>query len=219
MQVCNAEPVTSLAAVLHAQCRVRHEELNVTSEAERLSSIQREPKDLLSEIKWHLLRYDTLRLSLASRGALILSANALVATGATVLAGQRASNTAVGLTLTAGTILTLILIGVSVSYATSAVINIRPWRKSYGNSVPLAMVYDASDTNKSVASFEEFAGLLSQISETDAANHAASNLWRVIVSYQIRYTRLRIAIHLLFMSLWLFLLTIAVQLTYSHLSL
>jgi hypothetical protein len=191
----------------------------VTSEAEGLSSIQREPKDLLDEIRWHLLRYDTLRLSLASRGALILSANALVATGATVLTGQRAPNSEVGLTLMAGTILTLILIGVSVSYATSAVINVRPWRKSYGHGVPLAMVYDASDTNKNVASFDEFAGLLSRISETDAVNHATSNLWRIIVSYQIRYTRLRMAIHLLFISLWLFLLTIAAQLTYFHLSL
>lgn len=190
----------------------------MTSETEKFESRRREPKDLLSEIKWHLLRYDALRLSLASRGALILSANALVATGATILAGQRASNTAAGLTLTAGTILTLILIGVSVSYATSAVINIRPWRKSYGNCVPLAIFYDAGDTRRNVASFDEFSEMFNQASDADAVGYATSNLWRIIVSYQTRYTRLRTSIYLLFASLWLFLLTIAVQLAYSHLS-
>jgi hypothetical protein len=191
----------------------------VTAEADRLDSIRHDPKDLLDEIKWHLLRYDALRLSLATRGSLILSANALIATGATVLAGQRTSNTAVGLLLTAGTILTLTLIGISVSYATSAVINVRPWRRSHGDRIPLAMVYDAGDTNRNTASFEEFSKLFNQINDTDAAGYALSNLWRMIVSYQIRYIRLRSAIHLLFASLWLFLLTIAIQLTVSHLSL
>lgn len=193
------------------------QELRVTSEAEDLEPLRIRPNELLSEIKWHLLRYDSLRLSLASRGALVLSANALVATGATVLAGQRnvTSNADNGLAMAAGTILTLILVGSSVSYSTSAIMNIRPWRKSYGNQIPIAIVYDASDTIREMASFNEFSDMLHKMTDTDALGYAISNLWRSVVSYRARYTRLRTAVKLLFAGLCLFLITVAIQLAFT----
>jgi hypothetical protein len=115
---------------------------------------QLKTSERLDEIKWHLLRYDSLRVSLANRGALVLSANALIAAGVTVLAGLRTLNSdaAVRAAATVGTILTLLLVGISVSYATSAVANIRPWHKSYGKQLPLAVLYDASDTINGVKS-------------------------------------------------------------------
>lgn len=172
------------------------------------------PKARLEEIKWHLLRHDALRVSLAGRGALALSANALVATGVTILATHRNLNSsgAVEVSITTGAILALILVGASVSYATGAVINIRQWRKSYGKGLPLALVYDASDTAHGITSFGEFSHLLQRMDLVEALNYAEADLWKGLISYKVRYGRLRIAVRLLFADLWLFFAVVAIQL-------
>lgn len=166
----------------------------------------------LEDVKWHLARYDTLRISLASRGALVLSADALIAAGSTVLVGQwvtRVGSLTAAVTLTS--VLSLLCVGVSVTFASVAIINIRPWRLTHKESPPRSIFFDASDTLAMVQSFQDFECTFLNADEEVTLRYAIVDLWKCITSYKHRYARLRTALQFLFVALWVFLVAVALQ--------
>jgi transposase len=168
----------------------------------------------LDDVKWHLIRYDNLRISLASRGALVLSADALIAAGATVLAVQRISQrdgVAVTTAVAIIGILSLLCVGFSVTFAARAIANIRPWQSVVKESIPRGIFFDASDTASAVESFQEFEYLLNDADEDAILRYATINLWKCIRGYRSRYARLRISLRFLLAALWIFLSAVVLQ--------
>lgn len=166
----------------------------------------------LDDVKWHLTRYDALRVSLASRGALILSADALIAAGSTVLAGQRISQMgSFNVAATLISVASLLSVGTSVTFAAGAIINVRPWRSSHKEHLPRSILFDASDTVAVIRSFEDFEQIFLATDDEMALRSAIVNLWKCITSYKHRYARLRKALQFLFAGLWIFLLGVALQ--------
>ncbi len=174
----------------------------------------------LDDVKWHLIRYDNLRISLASRGALVLSADALIAAGATVLAVQRISQRD-GMAVTTAVaiigVLSLLCVGFSVTFAARAIANIRPWQSVVKESIPRGIFFDASDTASAVESFQEFEYLLNDADEDAILRYATINLWKCIRGYRSRYARLRISLRFLLAALWIFLSAVVLQFAASAL--
>ena len=174
----------------------------------------------LDDVKWHLIRYDNLRVSLASRGALVLSADALIAAGSTVLAAQRVSQRG-DIAVTAAVdiigVLSILCVGFSVTFAARAVANIRPWQSAVRESAPRGVFFDASDTAATVKSFQEFEFLFNDADEDTVLRYAIINLWKCIRGYRSRYARLRISLRFLLVALWLFLSSVALQFSASEL--
>ena len=168
----------------------------------------------LEDVKWHLIRYDNLRISLASRGGLVLSADALIAAGATVLVGQRISQRG-GIAMTTAVaiigVLSLLCVGVSVTFAARAIANIRPWRSVIEDDASQSIFFDASDTAVTVKSLQDFEYLLHDVDEDTVLRYAIIDLWKCIRAYRSRYNRLRMSLRFLLIALWIFLSAVVLQ--------
>jgi hypothetical protein len=175
--------------------------------------------DKLEQAKWHLLRFDMLRATLANRAAVLLSSNAVVLTG-TLLIVLRPEADLYGGTVMLGAIvvvgiIAVILSGVSVAYSAAALANVRPWRSVTPGPVPLGTFFDASDTTARFSYQSEFRDAFIRLTRQDTLDHALATLWGIVTGYQRRYTYIRLAIRLLFGSIAFFLLAVLVTLIAS----
>jgi hypothetical protein len=53
-------------------------------------------------------------------------------------------------------VLSLLCVGISVTYAARAIVNIRPWRSTFKENIARAIFFDASDTVATIGSAQEF---------------------------------------------------------------
>jgi hypothetical protein len=167
-------------------------------------------KDGLELAKWHISHLDTLRISLASRAAVILSANALVAAGTTVLGSRLDAGELLGGSGAAGAITiiligSLIVTGVSVAKAVQAVLNMRPSHSVFRDEEGVGWFFDPSATARSKTTVAEFRNNFRSLSDDTALDHALIHLRKITVFHYQRYLGMRQAVWLLIFALVLFL--------------
>ena len=107
--------------------------------------------------------------------------------------------------------LSLLCVGVSVTYAARAIMNIRPWGSTFGKGLSPSIFFDASDTVATVGSLQEFEHLLHETDESTVLKYAIIDLWKCIKGYKYRYSRLRTSLQFLLVALWIFLFTVVLQ--------
>jgi hypothetical protein len=113
-----------------------------------------EANRLIEVTRWHILRADGLRNGLWMRAAAILSANALVVAGTSLLASVRSGGAWWGL---ATAILPLIASMASIYEACNAIGTVRGWSETFArHDSPLPMIYSAPDTVKALETHEKF---------------------------------------------------------------
>lgn len=168
---------------------------------------------------WHLTRYDMLRLSLANRAAVVLSANALIAAAVIILTTQYTASKLLGgstsyAIVSSLAVLSLISVSGSVAYAAQASHNVRTWAKSFPQQQPPpGLIYTASHTRKEIASAEDLRHLIYTVSEDKYFLFAVTELWRAINTFDRRYNLLRRAIRLLLAALSLLAVDVILELT------
>jgi hypothetical protein len=171
----------------------------VTAEAGHRIDVADHPAARVVEAaRWHALRYDGLRSSLANRASFVVSVDAVLIAGVSFLFpwiidrgmfGGKASLALVGL----GTMLTLLFAALSISRASRALLSSQSWRTLFGGEPAPSLFYHYSDTVNSMPEFAQFrAGFMEQ-TRTSEAESAVVCLWLVLLTYGHRYQHLRAA--------------------------
>lgn len=163
---------------------------------------QRSIAEAIEIANWHLTRYDMLRSSLANRAAVVLSADALIATAVVILTTEYTASKLLGGSTSYAVasflaVLSLISVSGSVAYAAQASHNVRAWAKTFPQQPPPGLIYTASHTRKEITSAEGLGHLISEVSEYKYFEFAVTELWRAINTFDRRYNLLRRAIRLL----------------------
>ncbi|MEV6973228.1 hypothetical protein [Kitasatospora sp. NPDC093806] len=147
-------------------------------------------EERLQLAQWHLVRADGLRLGLVNRAGALLSANALVITGAVFASGATSSE--VSPVVGAVALVALVVSAISAALSASVLTGFRgrpALSRPSGFPVPLAFSY--GDTVSACGSAEEFrAGFVAQ-SVATAADAAVLELWRCISVHQLRARRMQ----------------------------
>jgi hypothetical protein len=102
----------------------------------------------LERVKWHLVRYDNLHATAASKASTVLSANALVPACASVLigqvfGGQTGPMTWQKLMIAVGGVTSLIFVALSVVTSAQGLLALRPWRRRFRQNVPIEPFFSA----------------------------------------------------------------------------
>ena len=166
-------------------------------------------RERIATARWHTTRYDSLRGSLTTRASFVVSVNAIVVTGTTLLLAQAQPKDLAGGRVTfavtsAGAAVAIAFAAASVWQAIGALVAGRPWRTQYGKDVPYGAFYQHSDTFKQFSSYRTFRAALSDESLERQLDAAAANLWVVMRTHAYRYAFLRRAVRSLAVSISLF---------------
>lgn len=161
-----------------------------------------------------MIRYDSLRATVATRASFILSADAVLIAGVALLvpqgiqrniAGGRASLGLIGL----GSIITLVLAGLSIRSAFEAQFGNRPWRRIFGDEAPSGFIYQHTDTLRETPSYGEFASLFATQTPQQELESAVSSLWVGLNSHARRYRFMRKSASRLYLAMSTFVLSVA----------
>jgi hypothetical protein len=169
----------------------------------------------VEDLKWHVDRFDKLRVSTASRSAVVLSAAALLSAGDAVLLTEVLDRPAQAndgvVTLLALTLLaSAICVVFSAVRSTSALIGLKRFGDLFPEeTLPTSLVFSASDTAKTVKSFDQFSQLVKNQPASDVWMSACTELWITIRQHRFRYGKLRDAVRFLRFGAWTFLLALA----------
>ena len=171
------------------------------------------------EILFKLIeRYDTLRGSIANRAAIILSANAILLGATTflidkVLANpQQSSSTKLISILSIAA--TVILLALSIAYATSVIANI--WRTSRNTleiRSPDRLFFHAKETVEKFEDFNSFEEGFRMMTQDQLITYALSELWSLGKNYRRRYGIMGQAIRYFLFSIFPFVVTIGILLS------
>ncbi|WP_435205650.1 hypothetical protein [Micromonospora sp. bgisy143] len=151
---------------------------------------------IIDTARWHILRYDGLRSSIANRASFVISANAVVIGGVALLFpaaigqdifGGRATLLAVG----CASLAVLILAALSIVAATNALLASKRWRELYGSEPPPGMFYQHSDTFRVVSTFRDFETEFAAQTADSERLSATVTLWIVMQTQNYRYEFLR----------------------------
>jgi hypothetical protein len=150
----------------------------------------------LETLRWHIVRYDALRASLAARASFLLSANAVLIAGVALLVPQGIQRSVAGGRVSlgllgGGSVVTLILSGISIRDALQAQFLGRPSRTVLGNDPPLAFVYHHSDALQQAPTYQEFASKFSSQGPREELTSALAALWIGLNAYSQRYRHMR----------------------------
>ncbi|MEV4515768.1 hypothetical protein AB0K00_43295 [Dactylosporangium sp. NPDC049525] len=168
--------------------------------------------DQLRLVQWHLDRYDRLRASTASRASVVLSAGAVLSAGnALVLAqvlggGFDTFNRWVVVAFTLVALVNAATVVLCLVRAGDVLVTRRDSRAMFGDGLPVALVFNGTDTVEQLATFEDFRGALSAQAVPDALAAAQAELWIGIQQHRHRYRQLRGAVRLLRIAAGTFLL-------------
>lgn len=166
-----------------------HREAERKAEADRL---------LIEAARWHILRYDALRVSLANRASFMVSANAVLIAGISFLFswfsqrsiyGGRTSSIIVGI----GMLVALIFSLLSMRKASQALLSNRTWRTLYADDPAPSLFYQHSDTVKAIPGHAEFRQAFKMLELDAEVDSAVTNLWLVLRTHAYRYSFLRSA--------------------------
>lgn len=164
----------------------------------------------LEAARWLIARYDTLRASLVSRAAVVLSANALVAAGALVLVSRANGTDLIGGNLTSGVVVvlaaaTLTMTALSIIKAAQCLVNLRPWRAAIVDPPERAAFFNGSDSISTFEDFERFGSHFVSVTDERLLQYALVELWQVTNGFYKRYQYIRAAVRLLLVEVATFL--------------
>jgi hypothetical protein len=153
---------------------------------------------LIETARWHTLRYDNLRASLASRASFVVSADAVLIAGVSFLFSWTAGRGVYGGTVSlvpvgVGMLLALIFALLSVRGASRAFLSNKSWRRLFSAEPPLSLFYQHSDTIKAASTYAEFSSAFREQTPDSEVESAVVNLWLVLQTHAYRYRFLRTA--------------------------
>lgn len=158
-------------------------------------------------------RYDALLSSLESRTATVISADALLLAGTTFLIDRVLSQAyqypiPMQVFIGACISLTLVMLALSIVYATSAIANI--WKTTHqiiGDDLPQpSLFFHSSDTTKTLKGFSLFQESFTSSSKEQMLTYALSELWLITNLNVRRYKSFQWAVRLLLFSVVPFLI-------------
>jgi hypothetical protein len=155
--------------------------------------------DSLHLIQWHIDRYDRLRASTSARAAVLLSANAVLLTGAILLINSFLQGSGIAPVIAwpmrVLSIITVLLCAASINFCTNAVASWRTTRQLHSKEIPRRFVFNWGDTIRSVDGFSSFSTTMESLKITDIVNNATAELWTAILQHRRRHKYLRYGIH------------------------
>jgi hypothetical protein len=153
---------------------------------------------LIDTARWHILSYDSLRVSLANRASFVVSADAVLIAGASFLFtwfsqrqvyGGRLSTTLVG----AGMLTALVFSVLSIRRASQALLSNRTRRVLFNADPPSSLFYQHDDTIRAIPDYAEFSVAFKKQTLDAEVESAVVNLWLVLRTHAYRYRFLRAA--------------------------
>jgi hypothetical protein len=155
-------------------------------------SVERDIQDL----RWHTTRYDALRATVATRASFLMAADAALIAGVAFLIPSATSfksgfERVLGLAAACGGGLVLVLVALSLSAGSRALLATRHWRDLYGVNAPSAPFYQHSDTLKVAPDLDAFQELFLNESPHAQRRAAMINLWLLVMAHADRYGYLR----------------------------
>lgn len=165
---------------------------------EPIEGIDDEERRLIETARWHTLRYDNLRVSLASRASFVLSADAVLIAGVSFLFSWFSGRTVYGgkssiVLVGGGMLVALISALLSMRRASQALLSSKPWRVLFNVEPPRSLFYQHSDTVKAVPTYAEFRAAFEGQTASSELESAMVNLWLVLHTHAYRYGFLRVA--------------------------
>ncbi|MFC8728190.1 hypothetical protein [Streptomyces bacillaris] len=157
--------------------------------------------DLLEITKWHIDRYDRLRSSTSVRASVLLSANAVLASGSLILVNYHLQTSKdsrtlwIELVFSALAVLTLSLILRSLWSSINAIAARKTTRVLHSTEIPSRFLFNWGDTLKSVDGHSDFARKIKDLSLESILGHATAELWTDILQHSQRHRHLRSAIN------------------------
>ncbi|MGW2508491.1 hypothetical protein ACWC0A_03470 [Streptomyces scopuliridis] len=157
--------------------------------------------DLLDLMKWHIDRYDRLRSSTSVRASVLLSANAVLATGSLILVNYHLQTVeappALWVEALFGTlaVLTLSLILRSLWGSINAIAARKTTRALHSAEIPSRFLFNWGDTLKAVDGHSDFARKVGALGLDSILGHAVAELWTDILQHSQRHRHLRSAIN------------------------
>src|SRR5579871_1318710 len=154
---------------------------------------------LIETARWHIIRYDNLRSSLATRASFTVSVDAVLIAGISFLfsyiAGHKIYGGTISLSLIgSGMLVALIYALLSVRDASQGLLSSKTWRILFGDEPPHSLFYQHSDTIKATPSYREFSATFKGQTLESEAESAIVNLWLVLRTHAHRYKFIRAAI-------------------------
>jgi hypothetical protein len=151
---------------------------------------------LIETARWHILRYDSLRASLASRASFVLSADAVLIAGISFLFSWTAKRGIYGGIISlalvgVGMLLALTFALLSVRRASRALLSNKSWRTLFSSDAPPSLFYQHSDTIKAIPTYAEFSTAFKGQATGSELESAIVNLWLVLHTHAYRYRFLR----------------------------
>jgi hypothetical protein len=176
--------------------------------------------DRLELARWLISRVDVLRMSLSSRAAVILSADAIIAAGATILSGRLTRDALWGGRGALGALVllsvgSLILAALSISHAIRGIINVTPSRSFFDRDEDFGLFFDPSNTAQTIKSTEEFRREFVDLDDRAALDSALADLWKITYFHYSRYQSVRRAAKLLLAALAAFIVALVASLILS----
>lgn len=167
----------------------------------------------IASARWHTLRYDALRASLASRATFVVSVNAIVVAGTSLLFNQArpvdlAGGRVAFAVASVGAAVTLLYSVLSVARAIGVLAERRHWRTLFGDDPPSIAFYQHTDTFRRLSTYQAFEAEFKGQSREDELQSAVANLWVIMRMHQHRYGYLRRAVRHLGTSMTIFVFSV-----------
>ncbi|MFH8402019.1 hypothetical protein ACH4E9_31925 [Streptomyces anulatus] len=171
------------------------------SMSEQMTEESMSSSDLLDMTKWHIDRYDRLRSSTSVRASVLLSANAVLASGSLILVNYHLQTNKGSRTLLIEAafcvmaVLTLSLILRSLWSSINAIAARKTTRVLHSAEIPSRFLFNWGDTLNSVDGHSDFARKVKGLSLDSILGHAMAELWTDILQHSQRHRHLRSAIN------------------------
>jgi hypothetical protein len=164
--------------------------------------------------RWLLNRYDNWRASIATRCSIVLSADAILLAGETILLENILNKKLtishelliiLGLLI----IVSMLLLILSLFYSTIGIANVfKSSRRSFAKATPNRLLFHPSDVVGASKNFEEFYSKFSNITQNEVNLALWSEIWSLVFMHNQRYQRLKRAISFLVFSLPIYMIVI-----------
>jgi hypothetical protein len=151
----------------------------------------------LDLLKWHIARYDNLRVSTSNRASVLLSGNAIILTGTALLAGvvldrHTGEYSSVPVYLVGGgALVTLAFTVISVMSCVGAIAARRTIRAKGHRDISLRHLFNWGDTIRAAGNFPALLDYVKSMTTEQAIESAAAELWTDILQHAGRHKYLR----------------------------
>lgn len=180
---------------------------------DQMSNLDVPSSDLLKTLQWHINRTDVQRSASWSRAGSVLSANALVVAGATVLAR---SSSQTNVAIVGATLLPFVAALLPTYEASTVIAGPRSFGRRLTNlGTPPSILYSMIDTPSMGENLETFKALIRSRSASDEIDGAICELWRLGLLHEARSRHLHRATRWFILAIPLLALSIIVEFAVS----